>query len=66
MTLQVGGVSKIKSMNCTQLKTTDPTSCQRKRPTTLNPKPSKDNSRKEEKLELELQQKTPTFSILYY
>jgi hypothetical protein len=50
MTLQVGGVSKIELMHCTQLKTTDPTSHQRKRPTSLNQKPSKNNSRKEEKL----------------
>jgi hypothetical protein len=46
MTLQVGGVSKIESIHCTQLKTTD----QRKRPTSLNQKPPKHNSRKEEKL----------------
>jgi hypothetical protein len=50
MTLQVGGVSEIESMHCTQLKTTDQTSRQRKRPTSLNQKPSKNNSRKEEKL----------------
>jgi hypothetical protein len=41
MTLQVGGVSKIESVNYTQFKTTDPTSRQRKRPTPLNKKPSK-------------------------
>jgi hypothetical protein len=36
MTLQVGGVSKIESIKCTQLKTTDPTTRQRRRPTSLN------------------------------
>jgi hypothetical protein len=36
MTLQVGGVSKIESMKCTQLKTIDPTSLHRRRPTSLN------------------------------
>jgi hypothetical protein len=50
MTLQVGGVSEIDTMNCTQLKTTDPTSRQRRRSTSLNQKPSKNNSRKDEKL----------------
>jgi hypothetical protein len=50
MTLQVGGVSKIESMKCAQLITTDPTSRQRRRPTSLNQKPSKNNSRKEKKL----------------
>jgi hypothetical protein len=38
------------SINCTRLKTTDPTFRQRKRPTSLNQKPSKNNSGKEEKL----------------
>jgi hypothetical protein len=50
MILQFGEVSKIESMHCTQLKTTDLTSRQRKCPTSLNKKPSKNNSRKEEKL----------------
>jgi hypothetical protein len=50
MTLQAWGVSKIESMNCTQPKTTDRTSHQRKRPTSLNQEPSKNNSGKEEKL----------------
>jgi hypothetical protein len=36
VTLQVGGVSKTESIKCTQLKTTDPTSRQRRRPTSLN------------------------------
>jgi hypothetical protein len=48
--LQVGGVSKIGSMIYAQLKTIDPTSRQRRRPTTLNQKQSKNNSRNEEKL----------------
>jgi hypothetical protein len=41
MTFQVGDVSKTESMKCTQLKTPDPISRQRKRPTSLNQKPSK-------------------------
>jgi hypothetical protein len=36
MSLQVGGVSKIESMKYAQLKTTNPTSPQRKCPTSLN------------------------------
>jgi hypothetical protein len=36
MTLQVGGVSKIESMKYAQLKITDLTSHQRRRPPTLN------------------------------
>jgi hypothetical protein len=49
MTLQVGGVSKIKSMKYAQLKTTDPTSHQRRRLTSLNQYLSKNSSRREEK-----------------
>jgi hypothetical protein len=43
MTLQVGGVSKIESIKYAQLKTTDPTSRQRKHPTSLSQKPSRNN-----------------------
>jgi hypothetical protein len=45
MTLQVGGVSKIKSIKYAQFKTTDPTFRQRRLPTS-----SKIKSRKKEKL----------------
>jgi hypothetical protein len=37
MTLQAGGVSKIESIQYSQLKTTNPTSHQRGCPTSLNP-----------------------------
>jgi hypothetical protein len=50
MTLQVGGVSKTESIKCAQLKTTDPTSCQRRHPTSLNQYLSKNKLRKKEKL----------------
>jgi hypothetical protein len=50
ITLQVGGVSEVESMHCAQLKTTDSTSRQRGRPTSLNQKATKNHSRKEEKL----------------
>jgi hypothetical protein len=36
MILQVGGISKIESMKYAHLKTTDPTSRQRRHPTSLN------------------------------